>query len=97
MLLDYNFFNGISWSYVRGYYNQCDLITSPSETTRQELLKHKFNKNIITISNGIELNKFDNSNWKNVKERYNPHGKLILFVGRIGYEKNLLYLLTVLN
>jgi len=84
---------GISWAYARAYYNQCDLITCPSESVKNELLEHTFIKPIKVISNGIDFSLFDNSNWKKVKEKYNPNGKTLLFIGRIAHEKSIPYLL----
>jgi 1,2-diacylglycerol 3-alpha-glucosyltransferase len=83
----------ISWTYARAYYNQCDLITCPSESTKTELIKNGINKPIKVISNGIDFSIFNNSKWKQIKEKYNPDGKIILYVGRIAYEKNIFYLL----
>ena len=83
----------LSWAYVRIYYNKCDLITCPSNITRQELILNGFKKNIKVVPNGINIKLFNNSNWKEVKKKYNNDGEIILFVGRIAYEKNINYLL----
>lgn len=91
--LDYKFIQKFSWIYSRFFYNKCDLITCPSESMRRELLAHEFSKEIKTISNGIDLKIFDNTNAKSVKNKFNKDGDLVLFVGRIAYEKNIFYLL----
>jgi len=91
--LNNKYVQNISWIYNRFYYNRCDLITCPSEVTREELLKSGFKEPIKAISNGINLNIFNNSNWKQVKKKYNKKGKILLFVGRIAHEKNIFYLL----
>src|SRR3989338_1176747 len=54
----------LSWAYVRIYYNKCDLITCPSNITRQELILNGFKKNIKVVPNGINIKIFNNSNWK---------------------------------
>lgn len=87
MILQSSALDNISWAYVRAYYNQCDRITCPSETTNQELLKHNFNKPISVISNGIDFSKFQN------KRKVKQIEKSLLYVGRIAYEKNIFYLL----
>ncbi|MFA6888868.1 MAG: glycosyltransferase [Candidatus Woesearchaeota archaeon] len=87
------FVQKFTWEYAKKYYNQCDCITCPSESAKQELLNHGFKKPIIVVSNGIDPSVFNNSNWKNVKKEFNPHGPLLLFIGRIAYEKNINYLL----
>jgi glycosyltransferase involved in cell wall biosynthesis len=87
------FIQRLSWFYVRRYYNRCDLVTCPSESARKELLEHGFTSPVRVISNGIKISVFDNSNWKSMKLKYNSNGKILLFVGRIAFEKNLDYLL----
>lgn len=87
----------ISWSYCRFYYNQCDLITCPSNATREELLNNGFKQPLKIISNGIDFSIFDNKDSKNIKEKYSKNKKLLLYVGRIAHEKNLFYLLECLK
>ncbi len=79
----------LSWAYAKMYYNRCNLVTCPSESAREELAKHGLIEPIKVISNGIDVSKFDNSNWESMKEKFNPSGDIILSVGRIAYEKNL--------
>lgn len=81
-----------SWSLMKKYYNKCDLITCPSESTKKELIKY-FSKPIKVISNGINLSYFNNLKRKKTKLKYNLNNKTILYVGRIAYEKNLEYLI----
>jgi len=76
----------MAWEYSKIYYNQADLRTCPSETTKKELLKHGFKKPIKAISNGIDLKVFKIA--KNNKKQKN-----LIFIGRIAYEKNIFYLL----
>ena len=83
----------ISWSYVRNYYNKCNLITCPSESTKKELVENGFIRPVRVISNGIDLFSSDNSKWKKIKEKYKLNASTLLFIGRIAHEKNLDYLL----
>jgi len=83
----------ISWSYSKGYYERCDIITCPTKSAKAELVKNKLKRPIKVISNGIDTSLFSSINKKKAKKKYNPHGKILLFVGRIAYEKNLDYLL----
>jgi len=87
----------ISWEYAKLYYNRCDLVTCPSEDIRKQLVKWKFKPKLRVISNGIDLHGFDNSKWREVKKKFNPNGKLLLYVGRIAYEKNIFFLLECFN
>jgi len=91
--INVKFLQNISWAYVRGYYNECNLVTCPSERTKNELIKNNFTKRIKVISNGIDLFSFDNSNWRKIITKHNLNDKTLLFVGRIAHEKNLNYLL----
>ena len=86
-----------SWFYVRKYYNQCDLITCPTESAKQELLANGFTKPVKAISNGIDLFSFDSSKYKNLIKKYNLNNNTLLFIGRIAHEKNILFLLESFN
>jgi len=88
------FMQNFLWALNRFYYNKCDLITCPAETTKEELIANGFSKNIKVISNGIDYKIFDNSKWREVKNKYNKNGKLLLFIGRVAPEKNIFYLLN---
>lgn len=83
----------LAWLYARMFYDRCDLITAPTATITKELQKQRFTKPIIAISNGLDTSLFDGSNLQAAKQRYNPNGPLLLFVGRLAHEKNILYLL----
>lgn len=91
--MDYQFMDNFSWSYLRGYSNRCDLITSPSNETKKELIQRGFKRPIKVISNGIDLKMFNNSNWKKVRSSYGKDARLALFVGRIAHEKNIFFLI----
>ncbi len=91
--LNNRFVHKISWLYAKMYYNRCGLVTCPSESAKRELVGQGFKVDIKVISNGIDFSQFDNRDWKAAKARFNPGGDMLLFVGRIAYEKNLDYLL----
>lgn len=82
-----------AWSYSNAFYNRTNLITTPSEFTTRELIKNGCKSECITVSNGIKLDNFDNSKADGVKKKYNPDGHLILYVGRVSLEKNMLVLI----
>jgi len=91
--LNFKAFEKFSWFYSKIIYGSCDLLTSPSETTKRELIDNKIKKKVLVISNGIDGNVFDNSNYLKIKKKYNSRGPLLLFLGRISHEKNIFYLL----
>jgi glycosyltransferase involved in cell wall biosynthesis len=80
----------ISWNYLRKLYNRCDRVFVPSLTIMNELKDHGF-KSTEYLPHGIDLNVFNNSykstNWKkslNIDDK-----KVLLFVGRLVWEKDL--------
>lgn len=83
----------IAWSLSNLFYNRCDLVVCPSEGTKSELFARKCSAPIKIIPHGIDFGTFDNSKAKEIKNRYNQKGKLLLFVGRVAHEKRLPYLL----
>lgn len=86
-----------AWEYSNLYFNRCNLVICPSKKSKNELIKNGCKRPIKVISNGIDKNSFDNTDSKRVKNKYNKDGKLLLFVGRIAYEKNIPFLLESLK
>lgn len=82
-----------AWNYTNAFYNRSHLITTPTEIARKELLKNRCRVEVEAVSNGINLDSFDNTHAVEMKEKYNPHGEIILYVGRIAPEKNMIVLL----
>jgi len=91
--INYRFFTRFGWFYCKLFYNRANLITSPSSVIKKQLINERFKPRIKTVSNGIRLDIFDNSKSKEIKNRYNRNGPILLFVGRIAHEKNLHYLI----
>lgn len=88
---------GIARKWMKKYYGWCDIVTAPSETTKQKLLSWGFKDNIEVVSNGIDTKKFNPKNYdKKLKGKLCPNGgKLILHVGRITKEKKVSELLKI--
>ncbi len=94
--MNFKIVEDLAWIYAKFYYEKCNLITCPSNVIKDDLIKKNIGDEIRVISNGINLQEFDNSDWRKVREKYlgkNKKGKLLLYVGRIAYEKSLPYLL----
>lgn len=91
--LDYEFIVDLAWRYTNSYYNQCEIVTCPSEITKERLLEGGCKRPVKVISNGIEKLDSPKAEILKIKKRINSKGKTLLFVGRLAYEKNLLYLL----
>ena len=82
-----------AWRYSNAFYNRANLITIPTENAKQELIKNRCKPPIQVVSNGIKLDSFDNSKASEIKNKYNPNGEIILYVGRVAPEKNMICLL----
>ncbi|MFH0870787.1 MAG: glycosyltransferase [archaeon] len=91
--LDYKSFEEMAWKFSNWFYKHCDLITTCADYTKRDMIRNGCADNIKVISNGINTNIFDNKDAPKMKKRYNPKGNILLFVGRIAYEKNIEYLL----
>lgn len=72
----------LAWKYTNKFYAKCDIVTTPSESTKNELIKNGLKKRIEIVSNGIDLSLFRPKKGKHKEFR-------ILYVGRISYEKKI--------
>ena len=84
----------LAWKHFNTIYEQLDIITTPTETSRQIMLSNGFKKPIRVISNGIDMayfKPFPKEELVSVAKKYNLNGdfKKVLFVGRIEKEKSI--------
>ncbi|MCX6702873.1 MAG: glycosyltransferase [Candidatus Wolfebacteria bacterium] len=91
--LDYKWIKIPSWKYVVGYYNQCNLILSPSQSLTDELIEHGLKKPAIVIPNPVDTELFvpvpDAPKKKALKKKFGIPGPSIVYMGRVSYEKNI--------
>jgi 1,2-diacylglycerol 3-alpha-glucosyltransferase len=83
----------------RRYCNSCDLLITPSTEMRSLLLSYNVTKPVEVIPTGIRLDRFvgrDNQRYRKIKG-YKPEDKVLLFMGRVAEEKNIDFLLKVVN
>jgi glycosyltransferase involved in cell wall biosynthesis len=80
----------IMWSSFSNVFNQVVLVTTPTETAAL-LIRPKLQVEVIAISSGIDLGKFNPfGNNEKIKERYSiPEKPILLYVGRLDPEKHL--------
>lgn len=71
------------WKYSNIFYETCNVIISPTELIRQELLNKGVKKPIEVISNGIDFSMFSG-----VPKQHPNSPPRLLHVGRISFEKN---------
>lgn len=83
----------------RRYCDSCDLIITPSTEMRGVLKSYKVAKPIEVIPTGIRLERFHGRDPKRYREikGYGPQDKVLLFMGRVAEEKNIDFLLRVVD
>lgn len=87
----------ISWSYLRWFYNKCDYITVPSGSVKKQTIKHGIKKPVYVIPTGIEVKSLRKGK-KSLRRKHGFAGeKIILHVGRLTKEKNILFILHSLE
>ncbi len=75
--------------------NQCKLIIVPTEEMRNELKKYNINSPSVIIPSGIKNEKISEKDIKDFKTKNKLKDEIYcLFVGRIGHEKNIYFLLN---
>lgn len=85
------------------YCNMCDHIIAPSYEVKRELLRYGVKKDMTIIPTGVSVNSFldnfDENDIENIKIKYgiNKTEKILLFVGRLGKEKNIDFLIEVFS
>lgn len=83
--------NFVLWSYSNFVYSKCDLVITPSKKTARDIKKHGITQPVEVISNGIDLQLFDQKiipqkTKKSAKWRSEPY---FIYVGRISKEKSI--------
>jgi glycosyltransferase involved in cell wall biosynthesis len=89
------------WYLLIKLYKKMKLVTTPSQTVSDELIKRGIpSKNIITIPWGVDRSRFSNS-FKSESWRKNiTNGKnktILLYVGRLTWEKDFKTLIEIYN
>ena len=89
--LDGDLFDGVAKRFVDFFYKGCDLVSVPTSTYSARLKSLGLNYPTRVISNGIDLSKFPEGEAEAIRAAY--PGKIVLSVGRLAQEKNLMFLL----
>jgi 1,2-diacylglycerol 3-alpha-glucosyltransferase len=82
--------SNILWKRFSKVFNQLLLVTTPSETAAN-LIRPKLDVEVIAISSGIDLEKFNPcGDTLNIREKYSiPDKHILLYVGRVDPEKHI--------
>ncbi|MFW5787327.1 MAG: glycosyltransferase family 4 protein [Halanaerobiales bacterium] len=85
----------ITIKYTKKYCEYCDLIIAPSNYVKKKLQERDILNRILTVPTGIELSLYENkdTDWIQDKYKIDEEEKILLFVGRLGKEKNIDFLL----
>jgi len=82
----------LAWKFANYFINQCDVVTTPSEYARQEIIKHGAKVFTTAISNGIDVRGYSSVKKPilDVKKKY-PFFDENTFIhfGRISVEKSI--------
>ncbi|MDD4238844.1 MAG: glycosyltransferase family 4 protein [Desulfotomaculaceae bacterium] len=75
----------------RDFCNQCDLVIVPTAIIGDYLQKIGVKANISKVPTGIKIDQFQNADKAWLRQHFNigPQMKILLFVGRLGQEKNI--------
>ncbi len=85
----------IMQSYLPSFCRACDLVIAPSEGLRQILLRMGVDANIDVVPNGVDLQPFSNPAKRRERAEFGfrPDHIVLTYMGRLGPEKNLSFLL----
>ncbi|MDA3956817.1 glycosyltransferase [Oceanispirochaeta sp.] len=79
----------VSWKYLNLYYDCADYVSAPTEEAVKIIRENHCTAPLEAISNGIDFNIFDNTRSPEFKKCWGLGDKVILYVGRVAFEKNL--------
>ncbi|MFA7319731.1 MAG: glycosyltransferase [Parcubacteria group bacterium] len=89
---DFDWSRELSWKYVAKYYNNCDIITSPSNVLIKDMLANGAQKKIIYLPNAVDTGFFSPAA-KAVrfvlKDKFGIRGLSAVYMGRLSYEKSI--------
>lgn len=83
-------------TYSKVCCNTVEQVIVPTDKTKQLLMNYSVHKDIAVIPTGVDLSKFDRSNYpeqevNSLKSKYNlkPQDKVMIYIGRVSQEKNI--------
>lgn len=84
---------------TRDFCQRCDAVVAPTGYVKKLLEQEGITTPIEIIPTGVDLEKFrdGNRNWLRRRYRFRDEDEILLYVGRLGEEKNLPFLLEVVR
>jgi len=97
-----NLARGVTIRYVKDFCRSCDLIIAPSGYVEKRIKNYQIDSPVLTISTGLNIDSYRNKKEKLLEEinndfHLNKFALKLIFVGRLGEEKNVSFLLRVFN
>lgn len=82
-------------SIARDFCNRCDLVITPTGVVKQLLTGYGIETQVVPIPTGIQTERFQKGDSSFLSRQFEipPEQKILLYVGRLGKEKNLDFLL----
>ncbi|MBI5229286.1 glycosyltransferase [Candidatus Micrarchaeota archaeon] len=80
----------LAWRAVKEFYKPFDVVTTPTDTIKNLLEEHGI-KNVVTVPNGVDVDRFSDSLDKTVARkllRIPEEERIVLIAGRLSEEKN---------
>ncbi len=93
--MDFPRMKKLSWKFVIGYYNHCDLVLSPTCSLADTLKTHGLKSPIEVVPNPIDTELFrpatERESVLEMKKKLgiSGSGKAIVYMGRVSYEKSI--------
>ena len=89
--IDREFMKKVAHYYIASYFNRCNLIISPSQSLKDELLENKVTKPVHVLANSIDLNAFKTDKKKaDLKRQLGlQSNKVVMYFGRVSKEKSI--------
>jgi len=92
---------GVEWTkrLSRAYCDRCQLVITPSPQMKQALLSYGVHSPVEVNPTGINLERLQNADGKAFRKNFGikDEEKMLLFMGRIGREKNVPFLFRMLK
>lgn len=79
----------------KDYCNKCDIVIAPTRVIHDLLVGYGVKTEIVVNPTGIDLSRYEDldKNWLRLKYGIPEEQRILLFVGRLGEEKNVRFLL----
>ncbi len=90
--------SGIIKQWDINFCNRCDLIIAPSQFVRALIRRNGVRTPVSVIPTGLPNNYYEGDpHWLKEKFALSPNNKVLLYVGRMGKEKNIIFLIEAME